>query len=203
MDRRILKTRSVIKESLTVLMKEKPFDKITIKDITEKANINRATFYLHYMDKYDLLEQSQDEILNEIKNVLSNAFKIFNPESLPIQDENTIIPFLTCVYECIQKNSEFVKVILGGNGDLNFQLKFKSLIEELIKNISLIKTTSSFCIPMKYLIETATSIHIGIISKWLEDGMDETPYELACIVSTLIVSISNSVIKSNDYLNNR
>ncbi|MCB5943055.1 TetR family transcriptional regulator, partial [bacterium 210820-DFI.6.52] len=45
MDRRILKTRSVIKESLTALMKEKPFDKITIKDITDKANINRATFY--------------------------------------------------------------------------------------------------------------------------------------------------------------
>lgn len=100
-----------------------------------------------------------------------------------------------CLYECIEKNSEFVKVVLGGNGDLNFQLKFKSLIEELIKNISLIKTTSSFYIPIKYLIETATSIHIGIISKWLEDGMDETPYELACITSTLIVSISNSVIK--------
>lgn len=196
MDRRILKTRSVIKESLTVLMKEKPFDKITIKDITDKANINRATFYLHYMDKYDLLEQSQNDILNEIREVLADAFKIFNPQSLPIQNATTIIPFLSCVYECIGKNSEFVKVILGGNGDLNFQLKFKSLIEELIKKISVIKTPDAFCIPLKYLIETATSMHIGIISRWLEDGMVETPYELACITSSIIVSVSNSVIKN-------
>lgn len=196
MDRRILKTRSVIKESLTALMKEKPFDKITIKDITDKANINRATFYLHYMDKYDLLEQSQNDILNEIREVLADAFKIFNPQSLPIQDTNTIIPFLSCVYECIGKNSDFVKVILGGNGDLNFQLKFKSLIEELIKKISVIKTPAAFCIPLKYLIETATSMHIGIISRWLEDEMIETPYELACITSNIIVSVSNSVIKN-------
>ncbi|MGG2466673.1 TetR/AcrR family transcriptional regulator [Paraclostridium bifermentans] len=196
MDRRILKTRSVIKESLTSLMKEKPFDKITIKDITNKANINRATFYLHYMDKYDLLEQSQNDILNEIKEVLADAFKIFNPQSFPIQDATTIIPFLSCVYECIGKNSDFVKVILGGNGDLNFQLKFKSLIEELIKKISVIKTPDAFCIPLKYLIETATSMHIGIISRWLEDGMIETPSELACITSNIIVSVSNSVIKN-------
>lgn len=196
MDRRILKTRSVIKESLTVLMKEKPFDKITIKDITDKANINRATFYLHYMDKYDLLEQSQNDILNEIREVLADAFKIFNPQSLPIQDATTIIPFLSCVYECIGKNSDFVKVILGGNGDLNFHLKFKSLIEEFIKKISVIKTPDAFCIPLKYLIETATSMHIGIISRWLEDGMVETPYELACITSSIIVSVSNSVIKN-------
>ncbi|OSB11739.1 TetR/AcrR family transcriptional regulator [Paraclostridium bifermentans] len=196
MDRRILKTRSVIKESLTLLMKEKSFDKITIKDITDKANINRATFYLHYMDKYDLLEQSQNDILNEIREVLADAFKIFNPQSLPIQDANTIIPFISCVYECIGKNSDFVKVILGGNGDLNFQLKFKSLIEELIKKISVIKTPDAFCIPLKYLIETATSMHIGIISRWLEDGMIETPSELACITSNIIVSVSNSVIKN-------
>ncbi len=196
MDRRILKTRSVIKESLTSLMKEKSFDKITIKDITDKANINRATFYLHYMDKYDLLEKSQNDILNEIREVLADAFKIFNPQSLPIQDANTIIPFLSCVYECIGKNSDFVKVILGGNGDLNFQLKFKSLIEELIKKISVIKTPDAFCIPLKYLIETATSMHIGIISRWLEDGMIETPSELACITSNIIVSVSNSVIKN-------
>lgn len=196
MDRRILKTRSVIKESLTSLMKEKPFDKITIKDITDRANINRATFYLHYMDKYDLLEQSQNDILNEIREVLADAFKIFNPQSFPIQDATTIIPFLSCVYECIGKNSDFVKVILGGNGDLNFQLKFKILIEELIKKISVIKTPDAFCIPLKYLIETATSMHIGIISRWLEDGMIETPSELAYITSNIIVSVSNSVIKN-------
>ncbi|MCU9815349.1 TetR family transcriptional regulator C-terminal domain-containing protein [Paraclostridium sp. AKS73] len=45
-------------------------------------------------------------------------------------------------------------------------------------------------------METATSMHIGIISRWLEDGMVETPYELACITSNIIVSISNSVIKN-------
>ena len=55
MDRKTRYTRMVLQDSLIELMKEKPISKITIKELCEKADINRTTFYAHYTDQYDLL----------------------------------------------------------------------------------------------------------------------------------------------------
>ena len=56
-DRRIRKTRAVLKSSLLSLMKEKSVKHITVKELCDKADINRGTFYLHYTDVFDMLEQ--------------------------------------------------------------------------------------------------------------------------------------------------
>ena len=60
-DRRVRRTKQLIKQSLIELMHEKPFKDITVKDITERADLNRGTFYLHYVDIYDLLSKIEDE----------------------------------------------------------------------------------------------------------------------------------------------
>src|SRR4051794_38176514 len=64
-DRRIAKSQEAIKKAVIELMSEKSFDDITIQEIADRANLNRATIYLHYMDKYDLLDKLMEEhILN-------------------------------------------------------------------------------------------------------------------------------------------
>ncbi|WP_277408505.1 TetR/AcrR family transcriptional regulator [Lacrimispora xylanisolvens] len=62
MDRRIKKTRQLIMDTFIDLLSEKEFEKITINDIAERADINRGTVYLHYMDKYDLLDKCIEKI---------------------------------------------------------------------------------------------------------------------------------------------
>lgn len=57
-DPRVARTRKAIIDAFIQLSESKPFDNITVKDITEKALINRATFYNHFLDKYDLMEKS-------------------------------------------------------------------------------------------------------------------------------------------------
>lgn len=60
-----MRTQEAIKKALLELMSEKKFDNITIQDIADRANINRATVYLHYLDKFDLLDKMIEEhILN-------------------------------------------------------------------------------------------------------------------------------------------
>ena len=54
-DRRIQRTRQSLRTALLELIKEKGYDAISIEEITERANVGRATFYLHYKDKEDLL----------------------------------------------------------------------------------------------------------------------------------------------------
>ncbi|PTG02991.1 TetR family transcriptional regulator, partial [Staphylococcus chromogenes] len=60
-DRRVRKTQKAIKGALIQLLKQHPFEQITIQHIADEADINRATFYQHYLDKYDLLDQIEDE----------------------------------------------------------------------------------------------------------------------------------------------
>lgn len=60
-DRRILKSQEAIKKAVIELMSKKNFDEITIQNISDKANVSRGTIYLHYLDKYDLLDKLIEE----------------------------------------------------------------------------------------------------------------------------------------------
>ena len=75
LDPRFLRTRKLIMEAFMELVIEKEFKDITIKDITQRATVNRATFYYHFFDKYDLLETviSEDVLQGVLKDVTSHA----------------------------------------------------------------------------------------------------------------------------------
>src|SRR3954447_14330505 len=113
-DRRIVRTKRLIRDALTELMEEKGFEGITVRDLTGKADINRGTFYLHYHDKYDLLEQSEAEILNEIEKM---TLEINPNDFLNFNSENDPFPFIIKLFELFHENSSFMKVILGPKGD--------------------------------------------------------------------------------------
>lgn len=82
MDRRSDKTKKLLENALIKLIIEKGFDRISIKDLTEEADINRGTFYIHYKDKYDLLELKEEEVLKEFKEI----FVIYSIYSGVIKD---------------------------------------------------------------------------------------------------------------------
>ncbi|WP_425524836.1 TetR/AcrR family transcriptional regulator [Bacillus atrophaeus] len=66
-DRRSIKTKSAIKHAFLKLLHEKEINKITVSDLSKKADISRGTFYLHYKDVFDLYEQIEDEIFEQRK----------------------------------------------------------------------------------------------------------------------------------------
>src|SRR6478752_6715230 len=71
-DRRILRTKQSIRKSFLELFAEKEFEHITINEIAERANVNRGTVYLHYNDKYDLLDTCIEEHINELISLCKN-----------------------------------------------------------------------------------------------------------------------------------
>lgn len=81
-DRRRRRSREMLKRSFIELMREKGFTAITVKDITDRADVNRGTFYAHFPDKYALLEQS---IRDKFRSLLDRRLPSdagFNPEHL-------------------------------------------------------------------------------------------------------------------------
>ena len=67
-DARIRYTQRILKESLLTLLKQKPINKITVKEVCERAELNRATFYAHYSDCFALLESIEEDLLEAFRN---------------------------------------------------------------------------------------------------------------------------------------
>lgn len=74
-DLRTIRTTRAIKKAFIDTLQTKPFTKVTVSEIAKKAYIDRQTFYLHYTDKYDLLESLVDGIVKEFKEILSERLK--------------------------------------------------------------------------------------------------------------------------------
>lgn len=70
-DRRSRKTKSALAKALMMLMQHKPISEITIKELTDAADVNRSTFYIHYQDIYDMLAQVKREICETCIGILS------------------------------------------------------------------------------------------------------------------------------------
>ena len=82
MDLRIEKTRQSIVNAFIALRSGKPLEKITVKELCEKAQINKSTFYFHYADIYDLSDSLETEIVTSIINSLAHPeYMVENPDA--------------------------------------------------------------------------------------------------------------------------
>lgn len=184
-DRRVLRTKRVLRDALTALMEEKGFDGITVKDLTERADINRGTFYIHYRDKYDLLEQSEAEIIGVIESMAAEGFQ--NAVQGKWINNNGAIdpsPFVRKLFVYLQENAPFMRVILGAGGDPSFQKRLREVIRQRALPI-LTSSGGEVLVPADYLTAYVSSAHLGVIQNWLDNGMDLPPEQMADILSKL------------------
>lgn len=150
-DRRIVRTRLVIRDALTELIEEKGFEAVSVKDITTRANINRGTFYLHYRDKFDLLEQSEAEVIEGIIAIITKA----TSEDLETYRETGIsVSLIVTVFEYIEEHAAFLKAILGPKGDVSFQSQLKAMFRKnlLEKNLSPLIRKENLQVPAEYFL---------------------------------------------------
>ncbi len=122
MDLRVERTKRSIINAFIELRAQKPIEKITIKELAELAYINKATFYSHYHDIYDLSEQLETEI---ITSVLKN---IPHPDSLitnPTQAVSELMLALT-------SQNELFGTIFSGSRESIFQKKLETKMKEHI-----------------------------------------------------------------------
>jgi AcrR family transcriptional regulator len=170
-------TQMVLRDSLIEIMKEKPVTKITIKELCEKADINRTTFYAHYRDQYDLIRQMEEETLGYFEDMLNKyGNKRSRLEVLEMVEE--ILGF-------IAGNSSSLQVLLSENGDLGFQKKLfrhfmlKEQVMKYFPKKSIREETKEYW--SVYVINGA----IGLLQYWLKDNMSAPVSELARILMLL------------------
>ena len=188
-DRRVRRTQNLLKQSLIQLMYEKEFKDITIKDITELADLNRSTFYLHYEDIYDLLNQIENEAIQQFELILTG----FN--------ENKIEHSLTLleqVFMYIDDNKKIFNLLLKQQKQApQFLDKIKTLIQ--IDGLQTLQNVYSESSPESYtfFLSFVSSGILGVTMTWLNEELTLTPKELATLVDHMISSNSNLLTQKN------
>ncbi len=183
-DRRILRTRNAIHSAFVSLVKEKGFDALSVKDITTRANVNRGTFYLHYKDKYDLLDQIEAGIIQDLQGIIQQAGALDTLDSTILTEP---LPVMVEFFEYLRNNAPLMHAVLGLRGDIAFQTRLKRAIEANIVNIGFFAPMKdeNLLVPREYFLSYIISAHLGVIQLWLQSGCRESPQEMALILSRL------------------
>ncbi len=174
-DSRVQRTRALLQLALIELTVEMGFATITVRDIARRARVNRSTFYRHYLDKYDLLNQYMDELQAATTQAALLAEKTDHsgPEVAP--------PGLLVLVKHVEANADFYRVMLGRNGDPAFIERFRQFSENryryLFSKYNL--PTDVKAPPIEMRLAYLSYAGVGVILWWLESNKPCSPEQLA------------------------
>lgn len=173
-DRRVKYSLMVIKESFINLLRQKPISKITIKEICDGADVNRATFYAHFSDQYDLLHHIEQELIDGINQYLS-GHDLNHLSEAPVE-------MLEKILEYVKENAALFDLLLNMNGDIQFQQEVTKIVGQ--QHFSSMTTDQE---NSEYMFLFYASGSIGVIQKWLTDGMKKPAKEMAELILKLSI----------------
>ena len=144
-DQRTRLTRMLIRQAFTSLLKEKPVQSISVKELCERAGINRGTFYAHYTDIYDLMRQMEDEMMADIQTALRPLLDSDTSDLTPLK-------ITTGIFRCLKENAD--------------------------------RATPK---QIEYYYSFVSAGCIGLLEKWLADGMADSAEELASAAENIMM----------------
>lgn len=119
-DLRTKRTRAAIKRAFMTLRGKKPIEKISVKELAELAEINKATFYLHYRDLYDLSDQVENEILEQtLQSMHCNETSLLDPDALVRE-----------VIELQQLHRDAIRTVFSGSRETVLPDKIERMLRE-------------------------------------------------------------------------
>ena len=121
-DRRVRRTKKLLTQALTQLLQEKQINEITVKELTDLADMNRGTFYLYYKDMFDMLEKIEDGLFEALDAIIS----LHEHDDVSQQTK----PILLDLFRFIEDNQEMCRVLLSPHGDMNFLHRLNEVVRE-------------------------------------------------------------------------
>jgi len=176
------RTKAGLGDAFMELYNSRSIEQISIRDITDIAGCSRATFYLHYIDIYDLLEKIEDEVLEKIRVNAADALAITD-------NSDALSPalYFRLILDFYSSNEQYFSILM--RRDVNFVRSVKNIIRPALF-ARLTDRTAGNESEMDYLIEYQISAVIGVLDRWAERGRD-IPVET---LTKIIVKISSEGI---------
>ena len=159
-------TAALMDEALLLLLEQKDFDAITVKEVCQKAGVNRSTFYLHYETMNDLLEETVAFINDRFKASLA-AVPTEDPSRVILTSEKYLRPYL----KFIKENMRAYRVIHQKDHLFNSQKTFESFYQSIFSPALTFFGVSER--EKKYVFAFYTQGTVAIIGKWLESNCQD------------------------------
>lgn len=168
-------TKQAIKKALLMQMEEIGFQRVTVKNLALTAKINRGTFYLHYTDKFEVMEDLQQELLNGLEGYVKKVQPLEAFHAL--QNGRLYQPFVV-VIQFIKEHATAFRVILGERGSPDFSKRMKQVFsDQILEKLSLIQGEMLDPDFRQYIQAFITSAILGVIQEWLEKGNEDLSVE--------------------------
>jgi AcrR family transcriptional regulator len=180
-DRRIQRTQQTLRTALLDLLAEKGYAAVTVQDIAERANIGRATFYLHYPDKEHLLLAWMEQIFAELRAYVGE---------LAGADASTVVTTLSqLAFEHIANHHELYRTLLSERGSAVIAVRMRDLLAGFVEEQVRCQTGDSPAPPFAYglLAQHTAGALLAAVTWWLNNEMAYTPAQMAEIYQQLIL----------------
>jgi AcrR family transcriptional regulator len=178
-DRRFIKTERAIRSAFIDLVAKKGFDELSVKDIVDAADIGRGTFYLHYKDKYALLETFEIQIGNDLREIIRG-------EVFPLTEGRTLTKTVVALFTYFEENIQIMRALFGENGSCSFQSRLKDRLwhDVFAEKLVTVALQDSFSVPLEYLLAYINASHFNVFLTWIqkEEPERESPEEIAAII---------------------
>lgn len=176
MDRRQKKTREAIFSAFTELLSKKHYNKITVGEIIESADVGRATFYAHFETKDFLLKELCEELFCHIFDA-TRADGQKHTHIFECEAKGSV--FLHLIQHFEKNDHNILNLLVCENNEL-FLMFFKQNLKRLIRSeIDTFADKKPSAIPDSFWINHISATFVESIRWWIESGMKETPDELA------------------------
>ncbi len=176
-DRRTKRTRKMLEQALLDLIEEEGYDSITVQQITNQANIGRATFYLHYKDKEDLLLATLQSVLEDIARFLQPL----QPYDL-LTEDNTLS---AKIFQHVAEHRRLYRVLLGEKGAAFARNRLYAYVTKQAKYYvvtPLMQKISSPAVPGDLLASYLCGSLFALITWWLDQQQPPPPEEMGVIM---------------------
>ena len=174
-DKRIRRTKKLLRQALTHLMQQKDFQSITVTDVVREADINRGTFYAHYRDVYDLREQIEAEMIADFRSMIAG---------LRPSEAATLQPVLTRAMDYLEENREIVTALVRVSGTEGFGKKLIGVLAECWLEMRPHRSMENV-----YIARFVATGIVGMLEKWITEAQPIPKCEMVALMMRLLSAL--------------
>jgi AcrR family transcriptional regulator len=182
-DRRVRRTRRLLHQALLALVLERGYDRVTVQDVLDRADVARATFYTHFRDKDDLLLSGLDEIEQTLRQAMASYAQMREPHS-----EATIGQLEVLLEHAAEHRGLYAALLASRAGPLilrEVRTRFTALATTHLKEMSAAHHATPV-VPLPVMAEFAVGAILGLLSWWMERTTELGPEQLADMLERLM-----------------
>jgi AcrR family transcriptional regulator len=199
-DRRINRTRRLLRDSLLSLILEKGYSAVTIEEITDRADLGRTTFYLHYKDKEELLLESIEAIANDLKAQILGVLPIkADPTNQAQFDGSAPREAILLVFQQAAENADLYRIILSGQGASKAPIRIRDFIagttlEYFKERVLTAGFNTDPNVPLEIVAIYFAGSLLSMLTWWLEKDMPYSTEEMADMFAKIFFRGSREIL---------